>query len=51
MFYKMTSMSGEFYWPFLVIMVTPAIRLMLVGHWGQIMKDTVRENVEEICQY
>ena len=47
----MTSMSGEFYWPFLVIMVTPAIRLMLVGHWGQIMKDTVRENVEEICQY
>ena len=39
--YDDTLMSGEFYWPFLVIMVTPAIRLMLVGHWGQIMKDTV----------
>merc|ERR1719394_2258404 len=24
----------------LVIMLTPAIRLMLVGHWGQILKDT-----------
>jgi len=34
------ALDGEFYWPFLVIMVTPAIRLMLVGHWGQIMKDT-----------
>merc|ERR1711982_85985 len=28
------TLDGEFYWPFLVIMV------MLVGHWGQIMKDT-----------
>merc|ERR1712029_1016475 len=25
---------------FLIIMLTPALRLMLVGHWGQIMKDT-----------
>ena len=33
--------SGNFYWPFLVIMVTPALRLMLVGHWGQIVKNTV----------
>ena len=32
---------GNFYWPFLIIMLTPALRLMLVGHWGQIMKDTV----------
>merc|ERR1712029_825056 len=34
------ALDGNFYWPFLVIMLTPAIRLMLVGHWGQIMKDT-----------
>ena len=36
------ALAGEFYWPFLVIMLTPALRLLLVGHWGQIMKDTVR---------
>ena len=35
------ALDGKFYWPFLVIMLTPAIRLMLVGHWGQILKDTV----------
>ena len=35
------ALAGEFYWPFLVIMLTPALRLLLVGHWGQIMKDTV----------
>ena len=40
------TFSGEFYWPFLVIMVTPAIRLMLVGHWGQIMKDTVSDTIQ-----
>lgn len=33
--------TGKFYWPFLVIMLSPALRLMLVGHWAQIMKDTV----------
>ena len=35
--------AGNFYWPYLVIMITPALRLMLVGHWGQIVKDTVRQ--------
>merc|ERR1719471_978044 len=34
------ALDGEFYWPFLVIMLSPALRLMLVGHWGQIVKDT-----------
>merc|ERR1712241_1055530 len=34
------ALDGKFYWPFLVIMLSPALRLMLVGHWGQIMKDT-----------
>ena len=32
----------KFYWPFLVVMLTPVIRIMLVGHWAQVMKDTVR---------
>ena len=32
----------KFYWPFLVVLITPIIRIMLVGHWAQVMKDTVR---------
>merc|ERR1719361_941505 len=40
-FYTITgALDGKFYWPFLVIMLSPALRLMLVGHWAQIMKDT-----------
>merc|ERR1719384_413303 len=34
------ALDGKFYWPFLVIMLSPALRLMLVGPWAQIMKDT-----------
>jgi len=34
------ALDGKFYWPFLVIMLSPALRLMLVGHWAQILKDT-----------
>ena len=28
-------------------MLSPALRLMLVGHWAQIMKDTVRQRERE----
>ena len=41
------ALDGKFYWPFLIIMLTPAIRLMLVGHWGQILKDTVSFKYEQ----
>ena len=41
------ALDGKLYWPFLIIMLTPAIRLMLVGHWGQILKDTVSFKSEQ----
>jgi len=34
------ALDKKFYWPFLVLMLTPVIRIMLVGHWAQVMKDT-----------
>merc|ERR1719431_1159612 len=34
------ALDNKFYWPFLVVMLTPVIRIMLVGHWAQVMKDT-----------
>jgi len=34
------ALDNQFYWPFLVVMLTPLIRIMLVGHWAQVMKDT-----------
>jgi len=36
----MGALDNQFYWPFLVILLTPMIRIMLVGHWAQVMKDT-----------
>jgi len=35
-----TALDGKFYWPFLCIMMTPAVRVLLVGHWAEVMKDT-----------
>merc|ERR1719167_496 len=34
------ALDNQFYWPLLVVMLTPLIRIMLVGHWAQVMKDT-----------
>jgi len=39
-FTTVTALDGMFYWPFLCIMVTPVLRVLLVGHWAQVMKDT-----------
>jgi len=36
----MSVLDGKFYWPFLVVLLTPALRVMLIGHWAQVMKDT-----------
>merc|ERR1711936_441588 len=36
----MGALDNQFYWPFLVILITPVLRIMLVGHWAQVMKDT-----------
>lgn len=35
-----TALEGSFYWPFLAIVATPLLRVLLIGHWAQVMKDT-----------
>merc|ERR1712045_284396 len=39
-FATITALDGKFYWPFLAIVVTPMLRVLLIGHWAQVMKDT-----------
>merc|ERR1712158_333748 len=39
-FTTITALDGKFYWPFLAIVVTPMLRVLLIGHWAQVMKDT-----------
>merc|ERR1712158_49203 len=39
-FTMITALDGKFYWPFLAIVITPMLRVLLIGHWAQVMKDT-----------
>merc|ERR1739844_750092 len=39
-FTTITALDGNFYWPFLAIVITPMLRVLLIGHWAQVMKDT-----------
>merc|ERR1711962_663444 len=39
-FTTITALDGKFYWPFLAIVITPTLRVLLIGHWAQVMKDT-----------
>jgi len=39
-FTAITALDGSFYWPFLCIFLTPALRVLVIGHWAQLMKDT-----------
>jgi len=39
-----------FYWPYLVCFCLPAIRIFLIGHWGQHLERTAREPYMTICQ-
>jgi hypothetical protein len=33
--------SGNYFWPFNVIIITPIIRLLIIGHWAQVIEETV----------
>jgi len=39
-FTVMTALDRVFYWPFLCIVLTPALRILFIGHWAQVMKET-----------
>jgi len=40
-YYFITNLyDGTFYWPFMVLMLTPTLRILFIGHWAQVMIDT-----------
>ena len=36
-----------FYWPYLVCFCLPAIRIFLIGHWGQHLERTVSSKIND----
>lgn len=39
-YFTSSALSGWFYWPLLILIISPAVKIMLIGHWAQVMKDT-----------
>ena len=40
-FFVAGAMAGFFYWPYLILWLQPAIRVMLIGHWGYHLENIV----------
>jgi len=49
-FFAASMLNDEFYWPYLVLFILPAIRIFLIGHWGQCLEQTARQPFMTICQ-
>ena len=41
-FFSASMLDQKFYWPVLVLCLLPAIRIFLIGHWGQVLESQVR---------
>ena len=41
-FFTNGMLNDYFYWPYLICFCLPAIRIFLIGHWGQHLERTVR---------
>ena len=37
-FFIAATIDGHFYWPYLVLCLLPAIKIFLIGHWGQTLE-------------
>ncbi len=40
-FFAASMLKDEFYWPYLVLCLLPAVRIFLIGHWGQCLEQQV----------
>jgi len=49
-FFTNGCLHDYFYWPYLVEFCLPAIRIFLIGHWGQHLERVAREPYMTICQ-
>ncbi len=41
-FFTASMIDKEFYWPYLALFLLPALRIFLIGHWGQLLEQQVR---------
>jgi len=39
-YFSSTTYDGKCYWPFAVLLFSPVFRVLFIGHWAQVMKDT-----------
>ena len=44
-FFSASLLKDEFYWPYLVLFLLPAVRIFLIGHWGQCLEQQVRSQL------
>ena len=44
-FFIASTIDGHFYWPYLVLCLLPAIKIFLIGHWGQVLEQQVRLSI------
>ena len=49
-FFIASTIDGHFYWPYLVLCLLPAIKIFLIGHWGQVLEQQVR-NMTFLMKY
>lgn len=42
-FFAATAYYGQYYWPFNLLLITPIFRLLIIGHWAQIIKESSLE--------
>ena len=47
-FFAASLMVDQFYWPYLVLFLLPAVRIFLIGHWGQCLEQQVRMVISTI---
>lgn len=49
-FFSAAMLKDEFYWPYLVLCLLSAVRIFLIGHWGQVLEQQSRQPFMTICQ-
>jgi len=49
-FFAASMMLDQFYWPYLVLCLLPAVKIFLIGHWGQCLEQQSRQPYMTICQ-
>lgn len=49
-FFAAAAIDTKFYWPYLALGLLPALRIFLVGHWGQLVEQQSRQPFLTICQ-